>query len=281
MALKHNKKRNSGLVYEFLVRRLAAQTIGQEKDLARLTMEMIHRYFAPGQPLSQERDLFEAVRGTRGVSAAVARKIVLELQKHARNLPRRKIEIKKNNLIKEINYSFGKDFFSAHRVPDYKLFASIQMLIDGQAGQPMTESVQRIQLEEFVVSYMMSEDKKPEAQNEGKVDSLVCSLAAKKFQERYGGILNRDQKALLERYMKSLMTGDEEHLRRYVEREKVRIQEIMVKARGMKEVREDKIMQDRLEEAKDRFMKIPSNLDEAVEEIMLYHKLTEELLSDE
>lgn len=282
-SFNHNKKRNSGLVYEFIVRRMASQLLDEDKKGYAKTLSLAQRYYSAGAPLAQERELFEAIRKTRGVSEAVARKVMGEVQRRAARLDHKRIEIKKSNLIKEINHSFGKGFYSDHRVPEYRLMASIQMLIDScRQGGPIMEAVNRIQLEEALVRFMTTTEA-PKAKTGGdRVDGLVAALAAKKFGERYGRAFNPDQKRLLERYTKAQMSGDIQGLSRFILTERDRLRTVVNDARALKEIKEDKVMAERLDEARTRLMNLDiAKTDEAVEEVMLFYKLAEELTSNE
>jgi hypothetical protein len=280
---KHNRKRNSGLVYELLVREMASRMLAGDRDGCAEAARIVGTYYSSGAPIAQERELFEVLRSTRGVSETVARKVIGEVARRAAKLDKRKLEIKKSNLIKEVNYSFGRDLFSRYRLPEYRLFASIQMLIDGGNGQ-LSENVQRIKIEEALVRFMMSgvqEVKRPE--HVVAVDGLACALAAKRFQEKYGTTLSREQKTLLEGYMLASVSGDTPALERLLADERKRISGLLTSARKNKEFRDDNIMRERLDEAISRLVKFDSapSSEESVAEIMLYQRLVAEINSDE
>jgi hypothetical protein len=194
----------------------------------------------------------------------------------------RKIDIKKSCLIKEINYAFGKGFFAEHRIPDYRLLASIQMVIDAcRNDSVLTESVSKIQLEEGLVLYMTSKGEyqtKPVVRSE--VDELVMRMAAKRFDEKYSRSLGPAQKVLLERYIRYQVSGDELPLRKFIASETERVTGSLDRALSMKEVREDKVMLERLTEAKSKFNK-SKDLDVIVEELMLFQALSAEVDADE
>ena len=130
---KHNKKRDTGLVYEFLIRKLSHAMINKNHDATQKTLEITRRYYGDGAPLSEERELFDVIRNARGLSESAARRVLGEIQRAAKEMDVKKIDIKKSNLIKEINYSFGKNFFFDYRIPEYRLLASIQMVKIGRA----------------------------------------------------------------------------------------------------------------------------------------------------
>lgn len=282
---KHNKKRNTGLIYEFLVRRLSTAMVEQDKTTYARTLEILKKYYSEGTILAEEKELFEVIKNTRGVSENAARRILKEVQKHARNMDFKKLEIKKSNLLKDINYSFGREFFGEHRIPEYRLLASIQMVVDGSRGDAMlTESVAEIQLEEGLIQYMITKGDytvKPAA-TQSEVDQLVMKMVSKRFEEKYSATLNPSQRTLLEKYIRSQVTGDEQPLRKEIAAQSSLINEKLVKATTMKEVIEDKAMLQKLSEAKEHFAGMGAgSIDKMVEEVMVYQKLVEEIDSNE
>lgn len=284
---KHNRKRNSGLVYEFLVRRLSKAMVDRDKGTYARTLEILRKYYGEGTVLAEERELFEVVRNTRGVSEQAARQILSEVQKYARKMDVRKVDIKKSNLIKEVNYAFGKGFFAEHRVPEYRLLASIQMVIDAcRGGANLNESVSKIQLEEGLVHYMTTRGDftvQPAARSE--VDALVMRMVAKRFEEKYARSMIGSQKHLLERYIRYQVTGDRKPLDEFLAAEGQRGFQAIDRAAALPQVREDKVMSERLQEARRKLGDIMAEsitkVDEAVEEMMLFQKLVEEIESDE
>ena len=280
---KHNKKRNVGLVYEFLVRRLSSAMVSQDKKTYGKTLEIIRKYYSDGTVLSEERELFEVVRNTRGVSENAARRILREVQKQACRIDSKKCDIKKSNLLKDINYTFGKDFFAEHRVPEYRLLASIQMVIDGSRGDALlSESVAKIQLEEGLIQYMTTKgDYSVKATaTKGDIDQLVMKMVAKRFEEKYSKSLIGSQKVLLEKFIRYQVVGDKKQLADYIFAESMRVLSSIAKAEVMKEVKDDSVMSARLSDAKQHVMKLGS-IDEQVENLMLFQKLAEEIESNE
>jgi hypothetical protein len=279
---KHNKKRDCGLVYEFLVRQLSKAVIEKDQKTYKRALEIVKKYYGDGSPLSEERELFDVIRTARGLSENSARRVLGEIERHAQGMDAKKIDIKKSNLIKEINHTFGQDFFSVHRVPDYRLLASIQMVIDASRSQTrLTETVQKVQLEEGLVRYMTTRGSFQETgpQKSG-VDSLVMAMVAKRFSEKYSSSLNTAQKVLLEKYIRFQVTGDSVPFTEFTLAESRRIAGALDRALLMKEVVEDPKMKQKLIEAREGF-RVGKTVDEDAEIMMTYQKLVEELESDE
>lgn len=281
-SFNHNKKRNAALVYEFMVRQMARQMI--EKDLAgyRRTYDVARRYFGPTAYLSKELELFDVIRASRGLPEAAARKVLQEVLSHASRLDKRKIEIEKSNLIKEVNYTFGKDFFSKYRVPEYRLLGSLQLLFNSTGSSSLHEKVNMIlQMEEAVVRYMTSPVSERTDVDRPQVDRLVLELATKSFQKRYGSALSGGQKKLLECYVRSMVTGDTRKLQSMVDEQVPKIAAALDAGRKLKEFREDTVMSQRLDEARAGLKRLSGPVSsETVQELMLYQKLVEEMANE-
>jgi hypothetical protein len=279
----HNRKRNTGLLYEFLVRNMAHQAIEHDREGWKKSFNIVRNYFSPNSPLAKELELFDAVRSCRGMRESSARQVLREVVVHAKAMDQRKLEIKKSNLIKEINYTFGKDFFSKHRIPEYRLLASIHLLIEGSRVQGrLLEGVQRIQLEEAIMSYMMSIPMKQEDVIPEVIDGFVYSIAEERFEKKYGSTLSSTQRKLLEGFAVSMLSGDKKQLREHLLEEKVRMLSVLRSARTMQEVRSDEVMRARLEEAIVKLSSLNEGADPecVVEEMLLFERLTEELTND-
>jgi len=277
----HNKKRNAGLVYEFLVRHISQAMVERDQGAYQTALGLVRKYYGDGTPLSAERELFTVIQSTRGVSESAARRVLGEVQRQARMADTRKLEIKQSNLIKEANHAFGKNFWDMHRVPDYRLLATIQMVLDAtRSEQRLTESVQNIQLEEGLVGYMTSTAEfaaQPPPQED--IDQLVMAITAKKFQEKYTRSLSAPQQRLLQEYIRAQVTGDDGRLDAVISEERERVMGVLTRAETQKEFVEDPEMLRRLQDAR-QLMTSPGEQDKRVEDLMLYQSLAEEIESD-
>jgi len=284
MSLKHRKKRNTALVYEFLVRRMASTMVDQDPDAYIAALQITKKYFQAGQPLAEEKALFDAIVQNRGLSEKAANAVLGEVMRHARGMDERLLEIKKSNLIKDVNYTFGPEFFSVHRIREYRLLASIQMLIDRYRNQKaqLSEDVEKIKLEEGLVTYMTTSAPQPVAQPSQPVDTFVATLAMKKFEERYSGALNEGQRVILRNFMNYEMTGDEERFNRFMTEERADVLTELSNLRNTKEFLEDNVMAERLAEAVDKLRGMANLTGEGtVQEMLLYRRLLQEINSNE
>ena len=66
-SFRHSKKRNSGLLYEFLIRRMSLSMVNGDKPSYDKASSILKRYFSAGMPLATEKEIFDVVVSSRGL----------------------------------------------------------------------------------------------------------------------------------------------------------------------------------------------------------------------
>lgn len=280
---KHNKKRNSGLLYEFLVRKITESLLEKDQKSYKTSYNILKKYFSEGSPLREEKNIFDVVFNNVGkVDKDTAKEIVRAIVEESRSTSRRLLDIKKSNLIKEVHKAFGKQFFSNFRIDDYKTYASIQLLINHSRNQGLVESVDRIQLENTIVNCLMRNEEQKE-NVVGGIDFFTYKLALKKFDDKYSNGLNEGQRKILKAYIKSFFSKDENYFPSFIKEEISDIKNTLVFHSKENFLKEDSEMKKKYETAikkLDGFEVCEVN-EEMVENLMLFRKLVEEINSNE
>ena len=217
MGKNHNKKRNSGLLYEFLVRSISESIVAGDDKRAKKTLKLLKRHFKPGTELFREFRLFRALIGTTVDSDSIAGSIVAEARRGARTYDAEQLDREKSLLIRGINYSLHDDSFFDKRVDEYKMYATIQTLLnDWRSTEP---DIQRCaKFEDEIVKWLRT----PKAMNvleeqcDDRVDDFVVGLMSKKVDKKYG-FLNPEQIVLLKQYVGSEKSGDTTVLREMID----------------------------------------------------------------
>jgi hypothetical protein len=263
---------------------MCSQLIEDDKSGFRSTHAILKKYFSKDSLLSSELELFKVIKESRGLKREEALKVISEVMLAVKSLDRKTIDIKKSNLIKEINYNFGKDFFSKYRLHDYRTLATIQLLVDACSSEgKLSENIQRVKLEEALINYMVTSNNEQAVECDREIDNLVLSIASKNFNEKYGNSLSKNQKIILENYTRAIVTDDFSSIRKIICDSRDRILGIIERSFLMKEIREDSVMKERMVEAKNILINLDTLKinDSVVQEILLYQKLCEELISNE
>jgi pantothenate synthetase len=114
--IKHNKFKNSGIIFELLIRQIASDTLSGKDSLA---LDLVKKYFSKTE-LAKEHKLYQALIGTKALSEGKAESLINVTLELSSRLNKSAIRKEKYNLIKEIRDSYNiEDFFKA-KINNYK-----------------------------------------------------------------------------------------------------------------------------------------------------------------
>ena len=203
MPKSHNKKRNVGIIYELLLRRVSQSLVEGNMDRAQESLDLISRRFKKGTELYREFRLFKALSNSRSDNENVAKRILSESRSVACDTDITKLNKEVSDLIREINYTFSdKSFYRAY-LPNYKNLATIQTLINDWR-EPASYNIERLaEYESKVVDLIMGQELPSENLEEHAnpdVDSLVVKIMTEKINKKYDSTLTENQKKILRLY---------------------------------------------------------------------------------
>ena len=280
----HNKKRNAGLLYEFLVRTISRALVEGDQRKSATALKILRKYFKPGTELYKEFRLINSLIKTTVSSEAVAASILGEAKAAARdhNLPG--LEREKSLLIKQINYSLKDDNFYDQQISEYKAYATVQTLINDWRSS--TRDIGRLATyEDQLVRWLVTEKSQPDDMvlNEESTGTsrLLMKVMTKKLNEKYASALNEDQKSLVKAFVFSKANSDPTVIHKKLSKIKQdllgRINEYGEKNPG------DKFLNEKLQETRDRLLSegLGEIDDDTITRFMLYTKLNTELEGEE
>jgi hypothetical protein len=206
---RHNKKRNTGLLYEFLIRHASNCALHKQQEEMDRTLKIIKKYFKKGTPLHEELSIFKALNNTTVKSRGTANKILNSVYKTSGKMNVRELDVHKSNLIKEVNHTLNKNVYN-YKIPNYTVFASAQTLFNNNRNKKkFLNEIDQLKLEEVVTDYLLLEKKKGAIPEKDKVyNKTVYTMMMKNFHEKYSG-LNESQKKILFDYTTFLINNDE------------------------------------------------------------------------
>jgi hypothetical protein len=219
---KHNKKRNVGIVYEQLLRFISERLVKDDKRSAQAALNIIERRFNKQTEIYKEFRLFKALAQTTVSDTPVAAAILTEAKSAARRLDNRQLDIEKSQLIKEINYTLGIDFYD-RKIPEYKDFATIQTLLNDWQMGDRADLSRVVQFESKIIEKLL--DKKVvlpplEEQKDPGADRLVVKIMTEKMNQKWSDRLNNEQREILKTYAFHTDAGSQEKLRESLRRVK-------------------------------------------------------------
>ena len=218
MAKAHNKKRNVGIVYEQLLRYISRGVVNDDRNAVRRGSAIIKRHFKLGTELHREFRLFNALVKTQASSETVAKTIISEARQVARTSNAAELDREKSMLIRSINHDLADAKFYHQRIPEYKMLATIQTLLNDWRGGPETDIARLAEFETKVNDWLLLEKLEPDLVALGKTDSdsLVVKIMSEKLNDRYSTDLNPEQKEIVRSYTLMNSPADKNSLVEYL-----------------------------------------------------------------
>ena len=196
MRLKHNKKRNTAILYEALVRHLTKNIIKQNKYKINLITDMIKESFKRGSILHAELGLYKSLYETTNIDRAMAERLLIESKMSYKDLDKKQIFKEQSSLISKINKTLSSDVYKTF-IPNYKNIASIHSIFNLDMAPK-----EKIILEDKVLEGMANDSAESDLTLE-HIDNIVYNSFVEKFNKKYDTTLRESQKVLLNKFITS------------------------------------------------------------------------------
>ena len=212
--MSHNKKRNVGIIYELLIRAVSAYLIENDKPRAQIALNILSTHYNKNTELYKEFRLFNALAKTTVKDTSVAAAILTESRMASRRFDAAKLDKEKSSLIREINYSLADEKFYRRSIPDYRVYASIQTLMNEWRQGDRSNLSEVVIIESTLIEWLTSEKKEVEENPvvDPNIDTLVVKLMNEKFNKKYNDKLTNEQKDLINDYVFSMQNDNGESI---------------------------------------------------------------------
>ncbi len=278
--IKHSKYKNTGVLFELLVRQSTSDLMSNIDSKA---VKIFKKYFTNTE-LSKEYNLYSTVLNAPKLNESKAEVLVSTIIEQAKKLDREKLDKEKYNLIREIKKHYDLDNFFKAKIETYKVYASVYTLIENQLSSAMNDTKQiitnKLSLLEHITKESLTERKVAskvveEFMKEDKeIRVLAYKILVEKFNEKYS-TLSKEQRDLLKEYINNI--SDTKRLKTYLN---TRLLEVKTEIIGFKENTKDKVLQIKLNEVLNFIKPIAVNesiKDEVLIGLMQYYQLISEL----
>jgi len=125
--VKHNKIRNTGLLFEFLLRQITSDVLNKDNGQA---VKIVKEKFNENTELGKELALYNVLITKKFKSDTKADYFINEVMKARNDLNNSVLRRERYNLIKEIQSNYNLQKFMSSKVPNYKTYASIYTLFE-------------------------------------------------------------------------------------------------------------------------------------------------------
>lgn len=279
--LKHNKKRNTGLLYEFFVRYIGKAVLdGRDSDLQKAKV-LLKKSFNPSTDIFKELKLVKALSEANVKTPEQAYHLIERVRGSVKYQSQARLDLEKAALVLEVTNKLNCPSFFDENIVEYKKLATIQVLLNTWRDQALTESVslvaETVELENRLVEWMLESNKQPTVSlteaatnmTEGDIDKLVISIMTEKVNAKYAH-LNPEQKNIINLFV---FAKEDEKSRRALSESlsavKTRFSKTL--AASLHEFSNDKILTEKLNTINDLLMKEYSNTDLLSEETVSFY----------
>ena len=208
MKIKHSKYKNTGILFELLVRQITADTLKGGNSPA---IDILKEYFI-NTSLGKEYKLYESILKSKVLNEGRANMVIDTILEASTRFNRTLLKKQKYNLINEIKKHYNIESFFGSKISNYKELASLYTLIESSNSKNVKSTSQvlenKITLLEHLTKKEIENTSKQTVLNEfSKYDKDVRTLTYKilleKFNDKYDSLTN-DQKQVLKEYINSV-----------------------------------------------------------------------------
>jgi hypothetical protein len=259
--IKHSKFKNTGFLFELLVRQITSEVMSSSKSVAE---KLLKEHFNSKQELSKELKLYQYLINEKYNSESKAEQFINTILEARKKIDEKKLTKEKYNLIKEIKETYNLDEFIKSPISNYKTLASIykifETVINNEEYDPTDIVSSRFTIAENIInSSIQNKDVKIKdavleeyRKQDDDLRAVSYKLLVESFNNKYSNLTN-DQKGLLREYINNINNTGK--LNEYVSNEVTKLVE------GLKEVGSkisDKVTKIKLAETITNIRKIKS-----------------------
>ena len=280
MNIKHSKYKNTGILFELLVRQITSDTLSGKDSKA---THILKKYFVKTE-LGREYKLYETLSKHKNLTEGKAEVVINSVIESSKNLNRGTLKRQKYNLIKEISKHYNLDEFFKTKLPTYKTHAALYTLVEIYNSELLSNPDQIINNKIAILESLttraidkqkVEDDLMTEFQSYDKdLRILTYKVMLEKFNGKYAN-LNDNQKSVLKEFINSVDSTPK--LKEFYN---TKVQEIKNKLNEVTKKVTDKVVKIKLKEVNNMILplgKIANVGNDDLVNLLQYYSLLEEL----
>ena len=221
--LKHSKFKNTGILFELLVRQITADILDNNASPAN---ELIRKYFAEDTALGKEQRLYQLLLEETTQSEKNANRLLDAIVTEHKKLNRKTLSKLRYELVKEMKNVYPIDDFFRSKIRNYKTYASIYKLFESTQNEVFCDPKEMVESKNTIILGLCNNNKTPSSNMVDEVNNYAkhnedlrligYKLLVDRFNEKYSE-LNEDQKMLLKNYINNISNTNS--LREYINKQ--------------------------------------------------------------
>jgi hypothetical protein len=198
MKLSHNKKRNTALIYEILIKELTKSILHKENAKKGTVISILKEYFGKEKILRKEKEIYDSFSEIEDLPQKTIEKLIIEAKKQFSSISKKEVFNQQTNLINKMNKTLTKNIWKTF-VPSFKRLATINQILQENLNPKKQILLEKKFLDSFTTKTEEDNGKFP------KINNLAMKNFVEKFNEQYSANLNESQKEFLNKYITSYM----------------------------------------------------------------------------
>lgn len=281
MRIKHSKYKNTGLIFELLVKQIAADTLNKKDSPA---VNIVKKFFTGNSTLVQEFKLYQSIIKNKQVSQNKAEAIVSTLIEVGRRLDNKALKNQKYALIKEIKESYKLEDFFSIAVKDYKALAAAYCLMEAHKVNDIVDPNLLVSNKVTILEHLTNKSQSAEQTKDALIEEyskydkdlkiLTFKILLEKFNDKYTNLLP-EQKAVLREFITSVESSNK--LRDLVNEE---IEKVRAKVSNLIDTIQDQVITIKLQEVLKTIIPVPNTQkvkDDNLVNLLQYYELIHEI----
>lgn len=199
---KHNKIKNTAILFELLSKQVAADVLSDNGDSA---LTIIKRFFNSSTELSKELGCYYMLSETVNKRENSAFKLIDSTLQYRKALDLKKLNSEKYKLINELRNAYDIKLFFDSRIANYKLYAATYKLFEYNSSDNPTAHISSYEtLVEHITSTskknIVTENRQLYDSQDPDIKSYAFKLIVERFNKKYKN-LNVKQKSLINKFI--------------------------------------------------------------------------------
>jgi hypothetical protein len=209
MKIKHSKFKNTGILFELLVRQVASDTVSGKDSAA---INIIRKYFSKSE-LAKEHKLYQALVNSKALTEGKAESLINATLEISSRLNRSALRKEKYNIIKDIREAYDLEEFFKSKINNYSQYAAAFNLIEAHNSLEFVEPSQvienKVNLLEHITRKEVNKDEVKDRVMEEYMSMdkgtriLVYKTLLERFNSKYNNMSNV-QKSVLKEYINNI-----------------------------------------------------------------------------